>query len=349
MSDTFNRNGTQADGRQKRCSVCGELLEADARFCENCGTPVEKDPIPVPEQKAGSKALLYLAVGCGVVLVVSYLLIFFLGGKFAKEDPNQGIQSSVFQETDGLFSRDEEEDAELPETDTEDAAEKEETGQKEESSSDTDIDADIDAVHNRSCTVSGSLFYTDNMEAPVLVLGKAVSLYVNSTAGEQVYYGAVTQISFGSYSIGEKKLKKYNNVEVDVTGSLWAENDIIYIDVQELLGELPETEKETETETEAEEDYILPESNSKYLTETDVAGLSLKEINYAKNEIYARHRRKFDSPELQRYFGSKTWYKAEIDPYDFSTNVFNSYERKNVQFLAQKEESMQKGGYKLDQ
>lgn len=45
----------------------------------------------------------------------------------------------------------------------------------------------------------------------------------------------------------------------------------MYIDVQELSGELPETEKETkakkETEAEKDSDYILPESNSRYLTD----------------------------------------------------------------------------------
>ena len=32
-------------------------------------------------------------------------------------------------------------------------------------------------------------------------------------------------------------------------------------------------------------DYILPESNSRYLTDADVSGLTLQQLNYAKNEI----------------------------------------------------------------
>ena len=113
-------------------------------------------------------------------------------------------------------------------------------------------------------------------------------------------------------------------------------------------GEPRETESETEEKPESD-DYILPESNSRYLTDADVAGLSLKEINYAKNEIYARHGRKFDSKELRDYFNGKEWYTGKIDPKKFSDKVFNKYEKKNASFLSQKEEAIQKGGYKLEQ
>ena len=96
-------------------------------------------------------------------------------------------------------------------------------------------------------------------------------------------------------------------------------------------------------------DYILPESNSSYLTDADVSGLTLQQLNYAKNEIYARHGRKFDSKELQNYFGSKSWYNGTVNAADFKETVFNEYEKKNAEFLRQKEFAMHDGGYQLDQ
>ena len=96
-------------------------------------------------------------------------------------------------------------------------------------------------------------------------------------------------------------------------------------------------------------DYILPESNSRYLTDADVSGLTLQQLNYAKNEIYARHGRKFDSKELQNYFGSKSWYNGTVNAADFKETVFNEYEKKNAEFLKQKEFAMHDGGYQLDQ
>ena len=96
------------------------------------------------------------------------------------------------------------------------------------------------------------------------------------------------------------------------------------------------------------DDYILPESNSRYLTKADVEGLSLREINYAKNEIYARHGRRFNSKELQDYFDSKSWYNGTISPDKFNTSVFNQYELKNAEFLRDIEFSMDSRGYQLD-
>lgn len=100
------------------------------------------------------------------------------------------------------------------------------------------------------------------------------------------------------------------------------------------------------------EEYILANSNVDYLTETDITGLTLQEINYAKNEIYARHGRRLESQELMNYFTSKSWYEGIYDPDDFDANysddVLNDYEKKNAEFLRSVEYSMNPNGYELD-
>lgn len=96
------------------------------------------------------------------------------------------------------------------------------------------------------------------------------------------------------------------------------------------------------------EEYILANSNVDYLTETDITGLTLQEINYAKNEIYARHGRRFESQELMNYFTSKSWYEGIYDPDDFDANysddVLNDYEKKNAEFLRSVEYSIVNNG-----
>lgn len=86
-------------------------------------------------------------------------------------------------------------------------------------------------------------------------------------------------------------------------------------------------------ETGADE-YILPDSEIRYLNEYDITGWSVDEIRLAKNEIYARHGRIFEDEDLDQYFRSKTWYIPSIEPEDFQTDVFNEYEKKNVEYLA---------------
>ena len=93
-----------------------------------------------------------------------------------------------------------------------------------------------------------------------------------------------------------------------------------------------ESRKESEEEA-AKNDYICPDSASRYLTESDLAGLSDWELLLARNEIYARHGRKFDDPDIRAYFESKSWYKGTVDPDDFNVGVFNDYELKNIEFI----------------
>ena len=58
-------------------------------------------------------------------------------------------------------------------------------------------------------------------------------------------------------------------------------------------------------------EYILPDSDTRCLTEEDVTGLSEEEIRIALNEIYARHGRIFQSEDLNAYFASRSWYEPK--------------------------------------
>lgn len=103
-----------------------------------------------------------------------------------------------------------------------------------------------------------------------------------------------------------------------------------------------------EKQQESDRDYIIADSDRRYLTEGEIRNLTLKEINYAKNEIYARHGRKFKSAELQNYFNSKSWYHGTIEPDDFQNSYLNDHEQKNTELLSKVEHSISSDGYQLD-
>lgn len=95
--------------------------------------------------------------------------------------------------------------------------------------------------------------------------------------------------------------------------------------------------------------YLFPDSDCRYLNADDVAGKTLQEICYGKNEIYARHGRKFDSTELQDYFNSKAWYNGTTSPADFRDGLLNAYESSNIEYLTKREKALSNNkGYKLD-
>lgn len=81
-------------------------------------------------------------------------------------------------------------------------------------------------------------------------------------------------------------------------------------------------------------DYILPNSGTVLLTKSDIAGMSKEDLALARNEIYARHGRKFQSAVYQQYFESKSWYKENPSyNYDDENANLNEIEIKNVQFI----------------
>ena len=87
-----------------------------------------------------------------------------------------------------------------------------------------------------------------------------------------------------------------------------------------------------------DEDYIFPDSDRRYLTDTEVMALSDWEKKIARNEIYARHGRKFKSDELQMYFNSKSWYVPSIEPTAFNDeNMLNEVERYNTKLISKYE------------
>lgn len=88
-------------------------------------------------------------------------------------------------------------------------------------------------------------------------------------------------------------------------------------------------------ETQYSQYYIFADSSQRLLEYDDVCRISNADIRVAKNEIYARHGRKFSSTDLQEYFAQMPWYRGTIEPDQFDENSLNEIERANVSFLDQ--------------
>ena len=91
------------------------------------------------------------------------------------------------------------------------------------------------------------------------------------------------------------------------------------------------------------EEYIIPNSDSTYLSEEDLEGLSEIELCLARNEIFARHGRIFTTEWIREYFLNTTWYVEMYSPEEFDNSIndfFNEYEHKNVEMILAYEEKM---------
>lgn len=90
--------------------------------------------------------------------------------------------------------------------------------------------------------------------------------------------------------------------------------------------------------SDADDDYILPDSGTRKLTNSDLAGLDADELELARNEIYARAGRRFNTDYIQDYFDDKWWYVGTIEPEDFTEDMLNDVEKYNVNFIRNYEE-----------
>lgn len=88
----------------------------------------------------------------------------------------------------------------------------------------------------------------------------------------------------------------------------------------------------------AADEYIFPTSSSSLLYDSQFEGMTREMLRLGRNEIYARHGRRFNDQALQQYFDSKSWYHGTIAPGDFNESVLNTWERRNVQLIINAEQ-----------
>ena len=78
---------------------------------------------------------------------------------------------------------------------------------------------------------------------------------------------------------------------------------------------------------------VIPNSSSQPITEDVLDGLSEWEIKVARNEIFARHGRLFNDPNLQAHFNAQSWYNGTIAPADFRDSMLSDLEKQNLQVI----------------
>ena len=95
--------------------------------------------------------------------------------------------------------------------------------------------------------------------------------------------------------------------------------------------------KEEPVAASGDSSYILADSDKRTYSREELSRLDDYTRQMAINELYARHGRKFKTPEIQEYFDGKSWYDGTISPEEFDGNeaaYFNNYEMKNRELMA---------------
>ena len=80
-------------------------------------------------------------------------------------------------------------------------------------------------------------------------------------------------------------------------------------------------------------DYILPQSSERELTGEELEGLSSRDLQLARNEIFARHGRRFVTDWIQEYFDSKSWYEPVYSADEFPDELITPVENHNIELI----------------
>ena len=87
-------------------------------------------------------------------------------------------------------------------------------------------------------------------------------------------------------------------------------------------------------------DDVFPNSDIYILTSYDLQGKSAYELYIGRNEIYARHGYIFSTPELARYFSTKSWYYPRYNASAFDERVLSYTEQRNIALIIERERAI---------
>lgn len=286
----------------KYCIYCGKQIGDSQKYCPYCGKPQVRKKTEEKEHVSDDDS--GAKSGIGKFLPVIVIVVIVVVAVLAVW--RTGVLDTILSRFGSDVVEEEQEEDEIDLIDEDDLSAEEEDAEEEE---ETETD------------------YTLTLDTSSITL---------------TYVGEMERITFSA------------NIE-DTSEIIWTSSDESVVTVDEngyvtavASGDAVVTAEWEELkatcrvicEIEEDEDYIIPDSNSRYLTVSDLEDLTADELRIARNEIYARHGRKFDDEDLQAYFNSKSWYTGTIDPDDFTTALLNEYEFENAEFISEYEKEM---------
>lgn len=134
-------------------------------------------------------------------------------------------------------------------------------------------------------------------------------------------------------AVQEETNNKKNNEGKDVGDGNVADSTDDNTTEAQTTTEASDSDTKSASETmDADDGYVFPDADTEYISKSDIKKLSDSELQYAVNEIYARHGLKFTKKVNKERFEKKAWYNGTVDDQDSIS--LNKYEKKNVDTMA---------------
>ena len=341
------------DERKNICPFCNSAINEGDTFCWNCGQPLQKQPEvtempespvfegptePDTEKKKEMPKIIALAAGIVILAALAILLLVNLVGdskvKTSSKENKEAASSADSQST------------------TKDSS----TADESETDSKSEVELNEDDFKYTEYTSFETAYYTFKLPdywddlTTWDGMGSDITFFQDRST-DAGFDGDIFTIT----KVDSDEVDDYENYDL-----LAEEGDMSYLliypdektydiddeytklEYQRLQKDKAQikksfkvtavTEEKTAQSTE-NSDYIIPDSNSRYLTRADLTSLSAEELRLARNEIYARRGRRFKDASLQSYFDSKSWYHGAIAPDNFTDSMLSDCEKKNAELI----------------
>jgi len=358
------------------CKICGKQLPEGSAVCKYCGAHVKSGaPAKKPQRRYSRKGLARKRM---INLIITLLALLLIGGVVAGviwsareagnkgkgedqisadaqnddeqendvEEPEATGEEETIQQPEGSIVQQRPVDEQKPEQ--EDAQEEEQQeelpGTVTETTPEDGQDAEVVPEQPAVQTPSGNYTISINRTETTASLNhyRELYVYINETLPDGVEVVETTWTSSNPAVVRAEPGKAWG---VSI-GSATVTGTITLSDGQSLSAtckvnvvESQSQQTQTSTQTTITGDYVLADSSSRVYSAAELDALSNYQLWIARNEIYARHGRKFNNSELQTYFNGKSWYNGTIAADSFNESVLSRVEQQNVDAILAEEAS----------
>ncbi|MEA4966375.1 MAG: YARHG domain-containing protein [Oscillospiraceae bacterium] len=326
------------------CKICGKELPDGSTVCKYCGarcTPQEGEPGSRQPRRYSKKGIArrrlintLSIVAVLLIIVLIFVLIIVSAGKAAKT-AGQPEQTETTADTLAETTA-ETQTATTAETQAETAAATEtQTEPEAQTEAETQPETETTPAAQTEPAKTGTYTLSINRTEVTASLRhyRELNVSVNETLPADI------TILSTVWSSNDESICRAEDGEAwgVAVGKATVTATVTLSDGQVLTADCLVTVVESQVVSTA--DYILPESAARLYTASELESLTAEQLTLARNEIYARHGRKFNSQTLQQYFDSKSWYSGTVSPESFSLSVLSSIELSNIATIQKAEAS----------
>ncbi|CVI73956.1 Double zinc ribbon [Eubacteriaceae bacterium CHKCI004] len=355
------------------CPACGVKIKKENSFCTNCGAALQKTQKHKTEQKVRrKKQRKNKSINIFLILIIVIIAIFIsVVSLYFLKSGNNDNQANYIEATEDDFFDEES----LSDTEDEVMAEDQLVDSTQSTESNIDVDNEVEQINNQcdniESSISAGIYNTIDIENGTIAYYDTTGLkaildkedgnyyYFDNDNLIFVYYEMIHPYKFyfqddqlirWSYlpSPGDDLNAVNNDQDKSWESSILEEAEDLKNKWVLALASVSTTQANvtttqpaadtTQTNENISEQYILDGSDSRYISSSELDGLTAQEVKLARNEIYARHGRKFEDKAIRKYFKQFSWYHPSIEPEDFDESLLNNFEIANRDLIVQYEE-----------